>query len=323
MLLPLLTLVTSTSSASSDLPYPENSLIAYKADKPKASLLVYTDIDCGYCRKLHNEIPDLNASGVSVYYAPFPRAGLNSKSYKKIVTVYCADDRQKALTKAKHNFILPTQSCDNPVKTIYEDGLTKGVRGTPMVLTSDNRTIGGYKTAKAITKELGLTYVPANDAQRQAFQPLNFTQQEMPDTYYKAEKRISLYLQPSNEQKEMWRMGRGNIKVMSVVADVEGEQWVGTVYKGKTYYAPASQLNKLSEKNDYSTQETKGTNYVATVDANVYVAPDQGSQAVDKLPANRYTKFTFEYEEQGMEWLGYESQGVKYFIARKDLELKQ
>ena len=34
----------------------------------KARIYVFTDVDCGYCRKLHNEMADYNAAGIEVNY---------------------------------------------------------------------------------------------------------------------------------------------------------------------------------------------------------------------------------------------------------------
>ncbi|MCB1615023.1 MAG: DsbC family protein, partial [Pseudomonadales bacterium] len=60
----------------------------------KGVLNVFTDVDCGYCQKLHSEMPELNALGIEVRYLAFPRAGLGSASYQKIASAWCADDKQ-------------------------------------------------------------------------------------------------------------------------------------------------------------------------------------------------------------------------------------
>ena len=51
-------------------------MIVYKAPNEKHSITVFTDISCGYCRKLHRELNDLLDAGITVKYLAFPRGGL-------------------------------------------------------------------------------------------------------------------------------------------------------------------------------------------------------------------------------------------------------
>jgi len=72
--------------------------ITYSPENPKYDLLVFTDIDCGYCRKLHNQMTEYNEEGIAIHYLAFPRAGVGSNSYDKFVSVWCSDDQQSAMT---------------------------------------------------------------------------------------------------------------------------------------------------------------------------------------------------------------------------------
>ncbi|NOR20666.1 MAG: thioredoxin fold domain-containing protein, partial [Xanthomonadales bacterium] len=76
--------------------------ISFSPEKAKYDLLVFTDIDCGYCRKLHNQVEEYNEEGIAIHYLAFPRAGVGSESYDKFVSVWCADDQKAALTLAKN-----------------------------------------------------------------------------------------------------------------------------------------------------------------------------------------------------------------------------
>ncbi len=76
--------------------------IIFAPDKPKYDLLVFTDLDCGYCRKLHSQIKEYNDEGIAIHYLAFPRAGIGSESYDKFVSVWCAADQKEALTLAKN-----------------------------------------------------------------------------------------------------------------------------------------------------------------------------------------------------------------------------
>ncbi len=69
---------------------------------PKYTVTVFTDIECGYCRKLHSEIAEYNRQGIAIEYLAFPRMGLGSEDYRNMVSVWCASDRRKALTDAKN-----------------------------------------------------------------------------------------------------------------------------------------------------------------------------------------------------------------------------
>lgn len=122
----------------------------------KAAITVFTDIDCGYCQKLHREVPELNAMGIEVRYMGFPRAGVGSGSHKKLVSAWCADDQQDAMTKLKLRQAIADKTCENPIASQYSLGQRMGVTGTPAIFLDDGRLIPGYRPAKALAKELGL-----------------------------------------------------------------------------------------------------------------------------------------------------------------------
>jgi thiol:disulfide interchange protein DsbC len=123
---------------------PRERRIIFSPANPKYRVTVFTDIDCGYCRKLHTQIADYNKAGISVEYLFFPRAGLNSESYNKAVNVWCAADRRKALTDAKLDKPVPKKTCANPVAADYALGRRVGVDGTPAIYASDGTQLGGY-----------------------------------------------------------------------------------------------------------------------------------------------------------------------------------
>jgi len=118
--------------------------ISFVPDNTKYDLLVFTDLDCGYCRKLHSQIDEYNAAGIAIHYLAFPRAGVGSASYDKFVSVWCADDQKAALTLAKSGADPEPRTCPNPVASQYELGREIGVTGTPALVTSDGTLIPGY-----------------------------------------------------------------------------------------------------------------------------------------------------------------------------------
>jgi len=120
------------------------SQITFAPDDPKYDLMVFTDIDCGYCRKLHAQIEEYNQQGIAIHYMAFPRAGIGSHSYDKAVSVWCAGNQQDALTQAKLGAEPDPAQCDNPIDEQYELGRELGVTGTPSLLTAQGQMIPGY-----------------------------------------------------------------------------------------------------------------------------------------------------------------------------------
>jgi thiol:disulfide interchange protein DsbC len=118
--------------------------ITFAPVEPKYDLTVFTDIDCGYCRKLHAQIDEYNQQGIAIHYMAFPRAGVGSHSFDKAVSVWCASDQRNALTQAKLGAEPDPLQCDNPIEQQYKLGIELGVSGTPSLLTSDGMMIPGY-----------------------------------------------------------------------------------------------------------------------------------------------------------------------------------
>ncbi len=128
--------------------------ITFGPKNPRHIITVFTDIDCGYCRKLHSEIDQYAENGIQINYLLFPRNGISSPSYTKAVSVWCSEDRADALTRAKNGEELPAESCDNPIADQFELGKKIGVTGTPAILTADGTLMPGYMPAKQLAKRL-------------------------------------------------------------------------------------------------------------------------------------------------------------------------
>ena len=139
----------------------EDEQISFSPEKSKYELLVFTDIDCGYCRKLHNQIAEYNEEGIAIHYMAFPRAGIGSASYDKFVSVWCADNQQEALTLAKNGSDPVPQKCPNPVAEQYELGRELGVTGTPALVTNDGTLIPGYMPPAQLRQRLESMDAPA------------------------------------------------------------------------------------------------------------------------------------------------------------------
>jgi len=136
---------------------PKDMIIYPATGEKKASITVFTDVDCGYCRKLHNEITQINDLGIEVRYLAYPRAGINSPSYNKVVSAWCADDKQSALTKLKNGDPVFSPVCkDNPVAKQFILGNRLGVTGTPAIILESGEMLPGYLPADQLAKTIGL-----------------------------------------------------------------------------------------------------------------------------------------------------------------------
>jgi thiol:disulfide interchange protein DsbC len=130
--------------------------ISFTPEEAKYDLLVFTDIDCGYCRKLHNQMAEYNQEGIAIHYMAFPRAGVGSASYDKFVSVWCASDQREAMTLAKNGTDPLPQKCPNPIADQYELGREVGVTGTPALVTRDGTLIPGYMPPAQLRQRLEL-----------------------------------------------------------------------------------------------------------------------------------------------------------------------
>jgi len=130
--------------------------IIFKPEQTKAIVTVFTDVDCTYCQRLHSQIDDYMAEGIEIQYLAYPRAGIGSDSYDKIVTAWCSDDRQAALTQLKSGTSLPAKTCDNPVASEFLLGGKVGGTGTPALVTAAGKLIPGYVPPAQLANYLGL-----------------------------------------------------------------------------------------------------------------------------------------------------------------------
>jgi thiol:disulfide interchange protein DsbC len=133
----------------------ERDMIVFTPAAVKHTITVFTDVECGYCRKLHSEIDKLNKLGVQVRYLAFPRSGPGSEDWDKMEAVWCSKDRKNAITQAKLGHEIKASKCGaTPVGKQYALGEDLGVRGTPAIFTNDGDYIGGYLPPAELVKQL-------------------------------------------------------------------------------------------------------------------------------------------------------------------------
>ncbi|MFT6624287.1 MAG: thiol:disulfide interchange protein DsbC [Cycloclasticus sp.] len=132
----------------------EKSMIVFPAKNAKHTITIFSDIDCGYCRKLHSELSSYTDAGITVRYLFFPRSGPNTESYFKAVSVWCADDRNQALTDAKLNNKVINKTCENPIDEHMQLAQAFGVNGTPAIIADDGTMVPGFVPVKELVKHL-------------------------------------------------------------------------------------------------------------------------------------------------------------------------
>lgn len=135
----------------------ENMLIYEPEKKSTRSITVFTDISCGYCRRLHAELDTLLEQGVRVRYLLFPRAGLGSQGHKDLESVWCADDPQEAMTIAKAGGEIVAKTCENPIEQHVALAERVGLRGTPLIYTDSGEKVPGYREAAALASMVNTT----------------------------------------------------------------------------------------------------------------------------------------------------------------------
>lgn len=132
----------------------EDQMLIYGPDDAKHTVTVFTDIDCGFCRRMHKEMDQYNKQGIRIRYLFYPRAGIESDSYDKAVSVWCADDRKAAMDAAKAGKDIPARKCENPVAMHHALGQSMRLSGTPALVLKDGEIVPGYVPADKLRRAL-------------------------------------------------------------------------------------------------------------------------------------------------------------------------
>lgn len=135
---------------------PEEEMIIFSPSSTKASLTVFTDVDCTYCRQLHRDMDQLLELGIEIKYVAYPRGGQMAESYDKMISVWCSEDRNRSLTQAKRGQNLPAFECDSPILEHYAIGNQIGISGTPALIMPDGQVIPGYMEPERLAATLGI-----------------------------------------------------------------------------------------------------------------------------------------------------------------------
>ncbi len=113
--------------------------ITYKAPDEKYVIGVFTDITCGFCQKLHSDLQSYLDKGITIKFIAYPRAGMNSMIARNMASIWCADDKPAALTRAMKGDGLPekqpTKACMDSIQSQFNAGNMFKLSGTPSGLS--------------------------------------------------------------------------------------------------------------------------------------------------------------------------------------------
>lgn len=132
----------------------EKEMIVYPAADQKHVITVFTDITCGYCHKLHEQMKEYNDQGITVRYLAFPRQGLKSQAERDMNVIWCAKDRAKAFDSAMKQEKVTGETCDIDLAKHYQLGVQFGIQGTPAIVLEDGTLIPGYQGPKEMKQLL-------------------------------------------------------------------------------------------------------------------------------------------------------------------------
>ncbi len=138
----------------------KDDMIVFKAEDEKYVVTAFTDITCGYCRKMHKQMTDYNDRGITFRYLAYPRSGIKdrtgnfSQGFKDLRSVWCSDDPKAAMTSAKNSQNVAYRVCDKPVEGQFNFGRQVGVNGTPALVLSNGMMVPGYQPPEQLEQLL-------------------------------------------------------------------------------------------------------------------------------------------------------------------------
>lgn len=132
----------------------EASMIVYPAVNEKYQVTVFTDVDCGYCRKMHGDMAQYNKLGITVRYIAFPRGGEGYPAWTDMQSLWCSDNQRKAMDELKAGVRITPKSCVNKVPEHYQLGVEFGVNATPSLLLNNGSLLVGYRNPQDLLKVL-------------------------------------------------------------------------------------------------------------------------------------------------------------------------
>lgn len=123
---------------------PLNKAIKEVRGNGKLKVVVFSDPDCPFCKRLEHEFEKM--TDVTIYNFMMPIASLHPDAAKKAEAIWCQNDRTLAWTNwmRKGQFPSTAQKCANPVAETTSLGEQLGFTGTPTLIFPNGRIQSGY-----------------------------------------------------------------------------------------------------------------------------------------------------------------------------------
>jgi thiol:disulfide interchange protein DsbC len=134
---------------------PLDKAIVKVKGKGTRKMAVFTDPDCPYCKRLENELK--NVDDVIVYVFLYPIAQLHPDAPRKARAVWCAADpvgAWDALMLQGKEPPTAAESCKDPIGDIAKVAEQLNIQGTPGLVFSSGRLVPGAIGAKQIEELL-------------------------------------------------------------------------------------------------------------------------------------------------------------------------
>jgi len=120
----------------------------------KRKLVMFSDPDCPYCRRLEKELSGI--TDVTIYTFVYPIASLHPQAPEHSRWIWCSADRQKSWDNYLLRNVMPAQKeCANPLDAVQALGAKYRINGTPTLIFADGQVVPGVISRDDLERALG------------------------------------------------------------------------------------------------------------------------------------------------------------------------
>ncbi len=131
----------------------ENKIV-HKAPNERLVVQMFTDISCGWCAKVHQNLDSYTRQGITLEFILFPRNGLNTEVARQMATIAASDSPIDLLQAAFNGSYIPATQLNHTLIEHYNAGVGIGVTGTPAMFVN-GYPIDGFLPADKIVASFG------------------------------------------------------------------------------------------------------------------------------------------------------------------------
>lgn len=146
--------ISALSIRADLLEQARGSALSFDADDEQYQFFVFTQPDCAECIQLHEDLPRLNAAGISVQYLAFPEGGLETEAASQLSAAWCAEDGRAAISRALASDLQGSDACQETVADHFGLGLRFGVSHAPTLISPQGVQVEGFPGAESLIEAL-------------------------------------------------------------------------------------------------------------------------------------------------------------------------